>query len=208
MTVDEAQDLCKNNLTIFDSFEKAKSVLSKYNRIMCSISGGKDSDIVLDLIHKVDVEHKVRYVWFDTGVEYQATKKHLDYLEEKYEIDIERYKAIKTVPISVKEYGQPFLSKQVSQLIYALQHHNFQWEDGSYEELNRKYPKCKKALAWWCNIHPDLPNYPSKFNINYNGKYLKQFLMFTPPHSKFRTNAAPMQKKRLPSNTIKIMLSS
>ena len=39
---------------------------------------------MLDILSKVDTEHKVIYVWFDTGIEYQATKNHLNYLEEKY----------------------------------------------------------------------------------------------------------------------------
>ena len=63
-------------------------------------AGGGDSDIMLDIVSKVDTEHKVIYVWFDTGVEYQATKNHLDYLEEKYGIHIQREKAIKSIPFS------------------------------------------------------------------------------------------------------------
>lgn len=45
---------------------------------------------MLDLISKIDKDRKVRYIWFDTGLEYQATKDHLKYLEEKYHIEIER----------------------------------------------------------------------------------------------------------------------
>lgn len=52
---------------------------------------------MLDLISKIDKDRKVRYIWFDTGLEYQATKDHLKYLEEKYHIEIERIKAIKPI---------------------------------------------------------------------------------------------------------------
>ena len=50
---------------------------------ICSISGGSDSDIVLDLIHKIDDDKKVTYLWIDTGLEYTATKDHLNDLEQK-----------------------------------------------------------------------------------------------------------------------------
>ena len=81
---------------------------------------------MLDILSKVDTKHKVIYVWFDTGIEYQATKNHLNYLEEKYGIHIQREKAIKSIPFSCKEYGQPFLSKHVSEQIDRLQRHGFQ----------------------------------------------------------------------------------
>ena len=82
----------KNNLIISDAFTKADSIINnpKYINIICSISGGADSDIMLDLIYKVDKDKKVRYVWFDTGLEYKATKEHLKYLESRYGIEIRR----------------------------------------------------------------------------------------------------------------------
>lgn len=77
---------------IVDSFVKADSVINntKYKTILCSISGGSDSDVMLDIITRVDREKKVKYIWFNTGLEYEATKKHLDYLEQKYGIKLER----------------------------------------------------------------------------------------------------------------------
>ena len=102
------------NFTIIDGYAKAVSVLSRSYTPLCSISGGSDSDIVLDIIHNVDEEKNVRYFWIDTGLEYTATKEHLDYLENKYGIEIERVKACKPIPTCCKEYGQPFLSKYVT----------------------------------------------------------------------------------------------
>ena len=94
------------NFTIIDGYAKAVSVLSRSYTPLCSISGGSDSDIVLDIIHNVDEEKNVRYFWIDTGLEYTATKEHLDYLENKYGIEIERVKACKPIPTCCKEYGQ------------------------------------------------------------------------------------------------------
>ena len=78
----------KDDLMIVDSFVKANSIINNpcYKNIICSISGGSDSDVMLDIIYRVDKEKKVKYVWFDTGLEYQATKDHIKELEEKYSI--------------------------------------------------------------------------------------------------------------------------
>ena len=65
-----------NNTIIYDSFVKADSIVNnpKYNKIVVSISGGSDSDIMLDIIHRVSKRDNIRYVWFNTGLEYKATK--------------------------------------------------------------------------------------------------------------------------------------
>ena len=110
---DEVLNKCaeNNNYTIYTSMCKAQCILMRSYDPVCSISGGSDSDIVLDLIHKVDEDGRVKYFWIDTGLEYSATKEHLDYLEQKYGITIERVKPDKPIPNCVKQYGIPFLSK-------------------------------------------------------------------------------------------------
>ena len=168
---------CPKNQVIGDNLVRAWSKInsSKYEKIVCSISGGSDSDVMLDICTKCDKDNKIEYVWFDTGLEYQATKDHLKYLEEKYGIEIKPYKAIKPIPLTCKQYGQPFLSKQVSEYIKRLQSHHFKWEDRTFEELYEEYPKCKAALLWWCNKKEC-----NSFNIRWN-KWLKEFLIENPP---------------------------
>lgn len=142
-----------NNLTIFDSMIVTKSKLQNpmYRKIVCFISGGSDSDILLDLLFRTFPQNNIQYVFFDTGLEYQATKDHLKFLEKKYGIEVEIEKAKKPIPTCCRTYGQPFVSKQVSEFINRLQRHEFQWEDEDFETLYKKYPKCKAALKWWCN---------------------------------------------------------
>ena len=165
-------------LAIMDSFVISNSKLNNpnYENIVASISGGADSDLVLDILSKLDSYKKVQYVFFDTGLEYKATKDHLKYLESKYGIEIKVEKAVKPIPTCCRRYGQPFLSKQVSEWIERLQKHNFNWEDKPFEELQKEYPKCKAALKWWCNKWGE----KSKFNISHN-KWLKEFMITTPP---------------------------
>lgn len=153
MTFDELVLTCPTNVAIMDSFCKAHQVINmpKYEKILCSISGGYDSDVILDICTKVDEQYKIDYIWFDTGLEYDATKEHLLLLQKKYGIEIISIKAKKSIPVSCKKYGLPFLSKYVSEMIYRLQKHEFKWEDSSYNELVKIYPKCQSALRWWTN---------------------------------------------------------
>ena len=185
------------NEDILNSFIVTASKLNnpQYKRIMCSISGGSDSDILLDLLTRLDQDKKVQYVWFDTGLEYQATKDHLKYLEQKYGIEIERIRAKKSIPLACKQRGQPFLSKQVSENIYRLQKYQFKWEDKPFKELYKEYPKCKAALMWWCNEWGDTKGKKkSKFNIAYN-RYLKEFIIAHPPDFKISKKCCDVAKK-------------
>ena len=61
-----------NNKEIFESFLVTKSKIDdiNYENILVSISGGSDSDLMLDIVHKCDKGKKARYIWFDTGLEY------------------------------------------------------------------------------------------------------------------------------------------
>lgn len=187
------------NIASYDAFYKCARHISEHRNILVSLSGGADSDVMLDLIMKVaSVENisldKFNFVFFDTGIEYQATKEHLDYLETKYNIKIERMRAITPVPLGCRRYGLPFLSKYASEMIERLQRHNFEFKDEPYEVLIEKYPKCKIALKWWCNQHKTINNRSSKFNINYN-KHLKEFMVLNPPTFKISNKCCKGAKK-------------
>lgn len=197
--LNELLENCPKNTTICDNLLRAYKIINdkKYKKIVCSISGGSDSDIMLDIVWRCDKDNKVTYVWFNTGLEYQATKDHLKFLEEKYQIEIKSYKAIKAIPLSCREYGQPFISKQVSEYIQRLQRHGFQWEDDSFEELYQKYPKCKSALQWWCNC-----NLTDNFNIHRN-KLLKEFMIQYPPQFKISNKCCQYAKKDISHKLIK-----
>lgn len=184
------EQLPKNKIVI-NNFIKAFWLINsdKYNKIICTVSGGSDSDVMMDICVKCDIEKKIDYVWFDTGLEYQATKDHLNYLEEKYGVNIIRYKAIKSIPLSCRQYGQPFISKQVSEFMQRLQRHNFKWEDKSFEELYSEYPRCKSALQWWCNRN-------ISYSLNISGhKWLKEFIIANPPMFNISNKCCKYAKK-------------
>ena len=92
MSVEQMLELFSGdeNRTIQDAFRKLHANLKfRAERTVVAISGGSDSDVMLDMVRALEPEKnypeaKLFYVWFNTGLEYTATKQHLDYLEEKY----------------------------------------------------------------------------------------------------------------------------
>lgn len=191
---------CPDNKVIKDSLVKSWAVINndKYDkRLVCSISGGSDSDIMLDIVWRCDKDNKIDYVWFDTGLEYQATKTHLQYLENKYGIEIIKKRPKIPIPKSCKDFGQPFISKNVSEFMMRLQRHNFKWEDESFDILYKRYSKCKSALQWWCN-----KNQSDNFNIRKN-KYLKEYIIQNNPTFKISNKCCKYAKKDLIHNLIK-----
>lgn len=139
------------NFTIFDTKAKMQQVLNENKTIGVAISGGADSDLLVDLFEKNKLEKNIiKYIFFDTGLEYEATKRHLLYLENKYNIEIERVRPKVPIPLAVKKEGVPFKSKQTSVFIDRLQSKNFDWNDIElgYEECYKKYPNSKSALQW------------------------------------------------------------
>ena len=178
-TMTELLELFPNNATILDAAIKFEDHINRISReggkIMVSISGGSDSDILMDMTERLGYdEGEVVYVWFDTGLEYDATKRHLKDLEAKYGIEIKRYRPEMTVAQACKKFGVPFLSKLDSSKIKKLQKRNFHWETGSVDDLSEKYEKTLDGLKWWCNEHTP------KFRIDRHFG-LKDFMSLNPP---------------------------
>ena len=178
ITIDSVLNGCPCNATIGDNLVRAFAKINSpsYKTILASVSGGADSDLVIDICERVRKNDNITYIWFDTGLEYQATKDHLKYLENKYGIEFKRYKAEMPIPTCCKKFGQPFISKMVSEFIMRLQKHGFKWEDRPFDELIKEYPKCSAALKWWCAENGE----KSRFNIQYN-KWLKEYMIAYPP---------------------------
>ena len=200
-SLEELLESCPDNKVIADNLIKAWTFINneRYENIVCTISGGSDSDDMLDIIWRCDKDNKVDFVWFDTGLEYQATKDHLKYLENKYGIEVKSYRAIKPIPTSCKEFGQPFISKFVSEQISRLQRHNFKWEDKSFDELSKEYPNIVSAVKWWCNEYKPLTG---TFNIRRN-KWLREFMVENPPTFKISSVCCKYAKKDIIHKLIK-----
>lgn len=179
-----------------DMLSKAWLEVKHHSNICASISGGSDSDVLMDLLVRLDPSgEKTRFIYFNTGMEYDAAKRHLHELEEKYGRTIEWVPPVLPIPTCCKRYGVPFWSKRISEYIYRLQRHGFQWEDEPFAALIQKYSSCRAALRWWCNDWPKKDNgAESNFNIAYI-PYLKEFMMQRPPTFKISAKCCEKAKK-------------
>ena len=169
-----------------------------YKKVLCTVSGGSDSDIVLDLLTKCDNNKIVQYFYFDTGLEYQATKEHIKYLQDNYNIIITTLKPKTPIPLAVKKFGQPFLSKMVSENIQRLQKHGFKWENKPYEELVKEYPNCRSALQWWSNSRKN----NALLGITRN-KGLKEFMINNNPNFSISNKCCKYAKKDILKDLLK-----
>jgi len=163
----------EDNLTFVDTFAKIKSVMEKHSgqEIRLSYSGGSDSDAVAWILKYLG--YNVKCVIFDTGLEYNATWRHVDYMRSQGH-DIEIMKVKKPIPWTIKKYGVPYLSKNISDKLQRLQHNSFQFkEHGSlcFDDAYAKYPHSKSALRWWTDNNNSKRN-----NISWN-RGLKDFLI-------------------------------
>lgn len=150
----ELLELFPNNPVILEAVIKTEdhinTVARNGGKIMVSISGGSDSDIMLDMFEKLGYdEGEVIYVWFDTGLEYDATKRHLKCLEQKYGIEIKRYRPEMTVAQACKKYGVPFLSKDSAQRIFELQKKGFDFKVREFEGDVQRFPNVLSGLKWF-----------------------------------------------------------
>lgn len=160
-------------LVYVDTFAKVHEVLGRHTHqeIRVSYSGGSDSDTVAWVLRYLG--YNIKMVTYDTGLEYEATWRHIDYMRSQG-FDIEISKADKSIPWTIKKYGTPFVSKHVSDMLQRLQSHNFKFkEHGSldFDALNQMYPNSRSALKWWTNTNNTISN-----NISWNTG-LKEFLI-------------------------------
>lgn len=180
--------------TIKNGLIKTYKYLLDHHNIAVSVSGGADSDNMIDVIENIrkylpeewKEKSTIRYVWFDTGIEMEATKRHLDFLESKYLISIERIRPVVTVPAAVLKAGYPFISKDVSQKINNLQTSGFEFEDDTLENLEKKYSKCKTGLTWWTGNR-------GSYSISKN---LKKYMIDNPPDFHISDFCCHYAKKR------------
>lgn len=183
MTGDGFRELLEcGNGPIADAALKCQSVFNSHKTALVSISGGADSDVMIDICERVrEIEPiKIFYAFCDTGMELDVTKEWLDHLEDRYGVKILRQRAEKTIPVSVKEDGQPFLSKAVSKFMGRLQTKGFQWEPDPYETLVERYPMSSGYLKWWTSERSDTEPNMSPYRISRN-KWLREFIIDNPP---------------------------
>lgn len=133
--------------------------LSTHNSIVVGVSGGLDSTIIVHMICTYFRQYldKIHFAFSNTGLEYRATLRFLDELEQKYNIKIDRIRG-DSVVTAVRKYGVPIKSKEYSQYVkdfcndvpYAIK-----WFNGEKPFNERRYkitPK-QKSLCEYIKEH-------------------------------------------------------
>ena len=152
-------------------FEAIKSIiarrLTEYPNAICSYSGGSDSDIMLHLIETVREIFSlppVQYCFFNTGLEMEATKRHVREMAELYRVEIKPYRPKKGIVQSTREHGIPFVSKIMSAGLEGVQRKNIplsiadEYADAEDKaakraELRERYPKCESTINFLCGCN-------------------------------------------------------
>jgi len=195
---DTKTKVCANKDFLFawDAECKTHSVLANYSpeKWIVSYSGGSDSDTLMYFLRSIG--HEPKGVFFNTGFEYQATKRHIAWMRTQG-FNIVEAKTYKTIPVAIRQKGVPFWSKYVSDMLQRLIRNGFGFEDLPFDELILRYPRCKSALRWWTNRWG-----AKRRNISWNPK-LREFLTQHPPQFKISAICCDYAKKYTARNYIR-----
>ena len=196
-------------------FEAIKSIIAKrlieYPKAICSYSGGSDSDIMLHLIETVRDFFKlspVHYVFFNTGLEMDATKRHVRAMEKLYGITIAQHRPKKGIVQATREHGQPFISKIISDGLEGIQKKNIPLliaaeyasaEDKATKrtELKLRYPKCESEINFLCGCNSAGEPRPDIQIVINSSKYLLDFIIVNPIPFKVSAKCCDCCKKQV-----------
>ena len=168
--------------------------LKEHPNAICSYSGGSDSDILLHLIERVrkifDLP-KVDYVFFNTGLEMEATKRHVREVSEAYGVEILQVRPEKNIVRATREYGIPFVSKIMSEGLYGVQKKNIplsiadeyaEAEDkhAKRAELRERFPKCESTINFLCCCNSAGDPRPDIQLVINSSKYMLDFIKENP----------------------------
>lgn len=191
--------------------------LKQHPNAICSYSGGADSDILIDLIERTrkmfndacghEALKPVKYVFFNTGLEMAATKRHVKETAEKYGVEIEECKPKINIVIAAKKYGIPFISKRMSRNIHDFQqkkipisivdeYNTAQNKPEKFKEIVSRYKGCKLLIRSMCCTDKDGNQVnPSQHSFN-SCKYLLEFISKYPPDFIISSKCCDYCKKR------------
>lgn len=186
--------------------------LRQHPKAVCSYSGGSDSDILIDLIERtrkmIGEEHmpKVDYVFFNTGLEMEATKRHVRETAEKYGVTIREERPKMNIVQATRKYGLPFVSKIMSQGLQGVQEKKIpltiadeyaEAEDkqSKRKELKERFPGCESTINFLCCCNSAGEPRPNIQLVINSSKYMLDFVKENPPHFKISNKCCDVCKK-------------
>lgn len=184
--------------------------LREHPKACCSYSGGSDSDIMIDLIEtarKIYNLPPVDYYFYNTGLEMKATKDHVKEVAEKYGVTITTVRPKVGVVGACRKYGQPFVSKIMSQGLSGVQTKNIPltvydeyWsaEDKAAKraELSQRYPKCESTLNFLCCCTSKGEPRPDIQIVIHSSKWMIDFIKQNPIPFRISNHCCDVCKKQ------------
>lgn len=198
-----------------EKFEAVKSIIARrlreHPKAICSYSGGSDSDIMIDVIERTRrIFHlpTVKYVFFNTGLEMQATKDHVKAAEEKYGVEIEECRPKINIVNAARTYGIPFVSKIMSAglegwqkkgipLSIAEEYEQAEDKAAKRKELKERYPKCESVINFLCCCNSAGEPRPNIQLVINSSKYMRDFIGEYPPDFRISAKCCDYCKKQV-----------
>ena len=202
-------------------FQAIQSIISKRLRehpnAICSYSGGADSDIMIDVIEctrKIFGLPKIKYVFFNTGLEMKATKDHVRRTAEKYGVEIEECRPNVGIVSAVRTYGVPFVSKIMSAglsewqkkgipLSIADEYEQAEDKGAKRKELKERYPHCESVINFLCCCNSEGEPRPDIQLVINSSKYMRDFIGEYPPDFQISAKCCDYCKKQVAHNVQK-----
>lgn len=202
----------------FDAPQKFQAIqgiiarrLREHPKAICSYSGGSDSDILIDLIEQTrNIFHlpEIKYIFFNTGLEMQATKDHVAQTAEKYGVEIETVRPKINIVQASRTYGIPFVSKIMScgleqwqkkgvPLTIADEYDAATDKAAKRAELRERYPKCESLINFLCCCNKDGEPRPNIQLVINSAKYMRDFIREFPPDFKISAKCCDYCKKQV-----------
>ncbi|MCC8136208.1 MAG: phosphoadenosine phosphosulfate reductase family protein [Ruminococcus sp.] len=187
------------------------SRLQQHPKAICSYSGGSDSDIMIDMIERVRRTFNlppVKYIFFNTGLEMAATKRHVKETAEKYGVEIETVRPKVNVVTATRKYGLPFMSKIRAAGLEAVQQNNIPFEihdeywaaedkKAKRQELKERYPKSQSAINFLCCCNSAGEPRPNIQLVINSSAYMLDFIKENPIPFKVSNKCCTYCKKNI-----------
>lgn len=188
----------------------AKRLIEHPNATL-SYSGGSDSDILLHLVERVRRMFslpKIDCTFFNTGLEMEATKRHVREVSELYGVEIKQYRPDKNIVLATREYGIPFVSKIMSQGLEGVQKKNIPLsiadeyaeavdKVAKRQELRDRYPKCESTINFLCGCNSAGEPRPNIQLVIGSSKYMLDFIKEHPIPFRVSNKCCDVCKKRV-----------
>lgn len=150
----------------------------------------------------------IKYVFFNTGLEMQATKDHVKEVERKYGIEIEECRPKINIVNATRTYGIPFVSKIMSAglsewqekcipLSIADEYAQAEDKTEKRKELKERYPNCESVINFLCCCNSAGEPRPNIQLVINSSKYMKDFINENPPDFKISAKCCDYCKKQV-----------